>query len=124
MNNAAPPPPKHLPVRPDWLALRTEPIIEPALPIIEPHHHLWDLPTGRYLFDEFLADVNSGHNIRATVYVQGHSMNRADGDPDLRAVGETEFVNGIAAMSASGNYGPARLCAGICLLYTSDAADE
>src|SRR3954451_9359817 len=102
-----------LPVRPDWLALRQEAIIDPALPIIDPHHHLWDLPESRYLFDEFLADVNSGHNIRATVYVQAHAMNRSDGDPDLRAVGETEFVNGIAAMSASRNYGPARLCAGI-----------
>jgi predicted TIM-barrel fold metal-dependent hydrolase len=102
-----------LPVRPDWLALRQEAIIDPALPVIDPHHHLWDLPESRYLFDEFLADVNSGHSVRATVYVQAHAMNRAGGDPDLRAVGETEFVNGIAAMSASGNYGPTRLCAGI-----------
>ncbi len=102
-----------LPVRPDWLALRQEEVIQPDLPIVDAHHHLWDLPENRYLFDEFLADINSGHNIRATVYVQAHAMNRADGDPDLRPVGETEFVNGIAAMSASGNYGPARLCAGI-----------
>ena len=47
------------------------------------------------------------------MFVQCDAMYRADGDPDLAPVGETEFVNGIAAMSASGNYGPARVCAGI-----------
>jgi predicted TIM-barrel fold metal-dependent hydrolase len=31
----------------------------------------------------------------------------------LKPVGETEFVNGVAAMSASGGYGEARVCAGI-----------
>ena len=102
-----------LPVRPDWLALRREEIIWPDLPIVDAHHHLWDLPENRYLFDEFLADINSGHNIRATVYVQAHAMSRQDGDPDLRPIGETEFVNGVAAMSASGLYGAAKICAGI-----------
>jgi len=113
MNNAAPPPPKHLPVRPDWLALRTEPIIEPALPIIDPHHHLWDHVGNRYFFPELMSDLDAGHNIRATVFMQCEAMYRADGDPELQPVGETEFVNGVAAMSASGNYGPGRACAGI-----------
>ena len=40
-------------------------------------------------------------------------MYRADAPPEMRSVGETEFVNGIAAMSASGIYGPTRACAGI-----------
>ncbi len=40
-------------------------------------------------------------------------MFRPDGPEALRAVGETEFVNGIAAMSASGLYGPTRVAAGI-----------
>jgi predicted TIM-barrel fold metal-dependent hydrolase len=96
----------------EWLALREEPILDPELPIVDPHHHLWDRGS-RYLIEEMLADISTGHDIRATVFLQCDSMYRADGDPAFAPVGETEFVNGIAAMSASGIYGPARICAGI-----------
>ena len=97
-----------------WLATAApEPILEPDLPIVDPHHHLW-LRGGRpYLLDELLADLNTGHNIVATVFEECRSMYRADGPPEMRAVGETEFVAGIAAMSASGNYGKTRVAAGI-----------
>ncbi|HEX3673222.1 MAG TPA: amidohydrolase family protein [Rhizomicrobium sp.] len=110
-----------------------EPILEPELPIVDPHHHLWDRPTEvlrnlppsehgfmdiiretpRYLLDELLADMRSGHNVRATVYMECGAMYRADGPENLRCVGETEFVGGIAAMTASGLYGDVRACAGI-----------
>jgi predicted TIM-barrel fold metal-dependent hydrolase len=111
----------------------TEAILEPNLPIIDPHHHLWDRRAGntgdlappkhgfeamlrmvpRYLFEELLADMTSGHNVIATVYMECGAMYRQDGDPAYKPVGETEFVNGVAAMSASGVYGRARACAGI-----------
>ncbi|HEV3374016.1 MAG TPA: hypothetical protein VG145_15835, partial [Xanthobacteraceae bacterium] len=87
----------YLPVRQDWLDRHKEPILEPELPIVDPHHHLWDRPGWRYLLDELLADAGSGHNIVATVYVQARSMLRASGPQELRPVGETEFVNGVAA---------------------------
>jgi predicted TIM-barrel fold metal-dependent hydrolase len=103
----------YLPVRQDWLERHKEPIVEPDLPIIDPHHHLWDRPGWRYLLDELLTDTGSGHNIVATVYVQARSMLRASGPQELRPVGETEFVNGVAAMSASGGYGNTRACAAI-----------
>ena len=103
----------YLAVREDWLARWREDILEPDLPIVDPHHHLWDKPGWRYLLDELLADLDSGHNIRATVFVQAHSMYRADGPEAMRPIGETEFVNGVAAMSASGTYGSRRICAGI-----------
>ena len=96
----------------EWLSRQSEPVIDPDLPIIDPHHHFWDRPS-RYLFDELLKDTGSGHNIRATCYMQCRSMYRADGPPEFAALGETEFVNGIAAMSASGLFGPIRICAGI-----------
>jgi predicted TIM-barrel fold metal-dependent hydrolase len=97
-----------------WLAKQPpEPIRDPDLPIIDPHHHLWDRPNHRYLLDDFLADVRTGHNIVATVFEECHSMYRASGPEELRSVGETEFVAGIAAMSASGLYGPTRVAAGI-----------
>lgn len=103
----------HLPVREDWLALGREEILEPGRPIIDPHHHLWDRPTGRYLFPELLADLDAGHDVRGTVHIQCRSMYRAWGPEETRPVGEVEFVNGIAAQAASGIYGPRYACAGI-----------
>ena len=105
--------PTYLPVRQDWLDRRREPILEPGLAIVDPHHHLWDRPGWRYLLDELLADTGSGHNIVATVFVQARAMVRATGPEETRHVGETEFVNGVAAMSASGIYGKTKVCAGI-----------
>ena len=90
---------------PAWLALRQEEILEPALEIIDPHHHLWDHPGNRFLLDQLLADTGSGHKIIQTVFVECGSMYRADGPTELKPVGGTEFVNGTAAMSASGQYG-------------------
>jgi predicted TIM-barrel fold metal-dependent hydrolase len=83
------------------------------LPIVDPHHHLWRRNGHQYLLDEVLADFNAGHKIVASVFLECHSMYRADGLAELRSVGETEFVAGIAAMSASGNYGKPRVAAGI-----------
>src|ERR1700716_66391 len=99
--------------RQDWLALRKEEVIDPARPIIDPHHHLWDRGGQRYLIEEMAADIASGHNIIASVYVEARSMYRAGGPEALRPLGEVEFANGAAAMSASGGYGPAAICAGI-----------
>jgi L-fuconolactonase len=97
-----------------WLAKQPpEPILDPDLPIIDTHHHLWDRPKHRYLLDEFLADIRTGHHIVATVFVECHAMYRAGGPKELQPVGETEFVAGIAAMSDSGIYGPTRIAAGI-----------
>ena len=107
-------PSPHLPVRPEWLAARQEEILEPELPIVDPHHHLVDRAnTGRYLLPELLADTGSGHNITATVYLEWLSMYRADGPVPLRPVGEVEFANGVAAIAASETYGKTKVCAGI-----------
>jgi L-fuconolactonase len=103
----------YLHVRNNWLARRTEPILEPDLPIVDPHHHLWDRAGWRYLLDDLLADTDSGHNILATVFVQARAMLRAEGPDEMKPVGEVEFVNGVAAMTASGIYGKIRACAGI-----------
>jgi predicted TIM-barrel fold metal-dependent hydrolase len=104
----------HLPVRQEWLDRRCEKIIEPDLPIVDPHHHLVDRPeTGRYLLPELLADLGSGHNVTATVYLEWLSMYRSTGPAELRPVGEIEFANGVAAMAASGIYGKTQVCAGI-----------
>jgi L-fuconolactonase len=103
----------YLHTRQDWLDRRKEPILEPDLPIIDPHHHLWDRENWRYLLDDLIADTNSGHNIVATVFVQARAMLKTDGPAEMKPVGEVEFVNGVAAMTASGIYGKIRACAGI-----------
>jgi L-fuconolactonase len=96
-----------------------EDVIEADLPICDPHHHLWDRQGNRYLLDELLADtgavdaLGARHDVRSTVFVECASMYRAEGPEALRPLGETEFVQGIAAMSASGGYGATRVAAGI-----------
>lgn len=95
----------------DWLAKLEEPVLEPDIPIIDPHHHLWLRGGYTYLMPELAADLNSGHNIAETVFAECHSMYRQDGPEAERSLGETEFVTGQAAMSASGEFGSSRACA-------------
>ncbi len=94
-----------------WLARLEEPILEPDLAIVDPHHHLWLRDGYTYLMPEFAADLASGHNIAATVFAECHSMYRQTGPEAERSLGETEFVAGQAAMSAGGQFGPTRACA-------------
>jgi len=102
----------------DWLALTQEATVEPEMPICDPHHHFWDfrtarIPYQRYLLHELAADIHSGHNVRSTVFIEARAMYCADGPEEMRAVGEVEFVQGLAAASASGLYGPGRAAAAI-----------
>ena len=102
----------------DWLSLTPEDAIEPDLPICDPHHHLWDkrferIPYQRYLIEELLSDTASGHNIKSTVFIEAESMLRAHGPNELKPVGEVEFVQGVAASSASGIYGETQIAAAI-----------
>jgi hypothetical protein len=76
--------PRPLP-NPAYLGKLREEILEPDLPIVDPHHHLWDHPGSRYLLDELLADVGSGHNIVATVFIQCGSGYRTSGPEEMRA---------------------------------------
>lgn len=98
----------------EWIGQCHEPALDPDLPIVDPHHHLWDDERGRYQLDEFFQEIaSSGHNVVATVYAQFKAMYRVDGPESLHPVGEVEFANGLAAVSASGRHGKIRLCEGI-----------
>ena len=88
----------------NWLDRTREDPLEPELPIIDPHHHFWNRPRNRYILDELLADL-AGQNVRQTVFVECSSMYRAAGPEEFRVVGETEWVQEIAAQSASGGFG-------------------
>lgn len=110
----------------------SEVILEPGLPIIDPHHHLWDLRpmvpmfpqpqhdfiaaiagAAHYTFDQLHTDISTGHNIVGTVFMECGAFYNADATDALKPVGEVEFVNGVAAQSASGLYGPLKACAAI-----------
>src|SRR6185312_16895308 len=111
----------HPRVRPEWLARLREDVLEPDLPIIDPHHHLWHARPDRYLLEDLAADVSSGHNVVATVFIQCGAFYRQDGPAEMRPVGETEFVASVAAECERGGHGGLRACAVIighadCLL--------
>lgn len=91
-----------------------EEAIEPQLAIVDPHHHFMDRPTKTYLFNDYRRDIDgSGHRILASIHVECVSMYRAHGPEAMRPAGETEWVNGFAAQSASGAYGKTQIVAGI-----------
>ncbi len=96
--------------------------LDPTRVIVDPHHHLWDhgdvpgIVNGSkpFLLQDFVRVIDAaGHRIAQTVFVECVSMYRREGPKDFRPVGETEFVNGQAAMAASGRYGECRVAAGI-----------
>ncbi len=101
-------------VRPEWLALRQEEIIEP------------DLADRRCASSSLVPRRQAVSSSRAPRRYRYRPQHRRDGvhgvqgdvpqgrrRPALRPVGEVEFANGIAAMSASGEFGPTRVAAGI-----------
>ncbi len=96
------------PGTPDWLALVREDTVDPERRIVDPHHHLWQRPTGDYLLDDLWGDTEAtgadgdSHNVEMTVFVECRACYREDGPEHLRPVGETEFVAEIAAASAVG----------------------
>jgi L-fuconolactonase len=114
----------HYPPDLEWLALAPpEEAIEPSLPIIDTHHQLGminrlgdpNIPgqTMRYSVEEYADDAASGHNLVASVFVEGFANWRKSGPAEMRPVGEVEFANGMAAMAASGFYGRAQVAAAI-----------
>ena len=118
---------------PAWLALAHEEVINPDLPIIDPHHHLWVENDAPYLLPEIAADLGDGHRVAATIFVQAHYGHRTDGLPHLAPVGETEKVAAIAAEArrlglgtsvAQGIVAFADLTAGPALEETLDAHVE
>lgn len=92
---------------------RDETILEPDLEILDAHIHLFDLPGNRYMFEDYVADAQSGHNIVGSIYCETQSFLRQEGPELLRPLGEIEFANGVAAMSASGRYGKCKVAHGI-----------
>lgn len=93
------------------VAVRREAPLDPSQPIVDAHHHLFDRPGNRYLLDDFAEDLDTGHNVVATVFVQARAAYRTAGPAALRPVGETEFACGLAERAEARGLGD--VCAGI-----------
>ena len=102
----------YLPVRAQWLQQHHEPALEPDLPIVDSHHHFYDRPGWRYLPDDYLADTQSGHAVRASVSMQGLTRYRPQGPEALKPVGETEYIAAATDPRLRADAGP-QLAAGI-----------
>ncbi len=102
----------------DWLALTTEETLEPEIAICDPHHHFWvhrpePADYQQYLLPDLVGDVNSGHNVHSTVFIEVRCEYRTDGPDEMKPVGEVEYVQTIADASASGSHGPTKAAAAI-----------
>ena len=81
----------------EWIAQIKEEIINPELPIIDPHHHLWNgdnqlAGSFPYLIENLNEDTFSGHNIVGTIFMECAQGYYLDGEEKYKPVGETEFV--------------------------------
>ena len=80
----------------EWLDSAVEDVIDPGVPIIDPHHHLW--PAGGVLpygLDQLVADLDSGHRIVDTVFVECGAGYRTS------LIGK--YLNGYAQLWGSGD---------------------
>jgi L-fuconolactonase len=88
-----------------WLEQVAEDVVDPQRPIIDPHHHLWQRPSGSYLLEDLWKDTGSGHRVEKTVFIECRANYRETGPDHLRCVGEVEFVREVARSSQLGGPG-------------------
>lgn len=104
--------------RKQWRDQVIEEALEPDLPIIDAHHHIWLTPPlepwEAYRADAVMADMEGcGHNIVATVYTDSHAHYRPSGPESMRVVGETEYADSVADAAQARGGAVAGLCAAI-----------
>ena len=77
----------------EWLDQVVEDIIEPELPILDPHHHMWPQGQGLpYTRDDLHRDADAGHNIVKTIFMECGSAYNRDAPEHLRSLGETAYI--------------------------------
>jgi L-fuconolactonase len=100
-----------------WRQQVIETALDPDLPIVDAHHHLWSEPThGAEAYDAealFRDMEGSGHNIIGTIYVDAVCHYRTDGPLAFRVVGETEYAQNIADQARMRGGRLSGACAGI-----------
>ena len=99
--------------RPEWLArAEPEPVLEPDLPIIDTHLHLWDFNGQRYFIEEYARDLaECGHRVDASVFVALATLRRGRRSVAERLVGvamhapahvDVEVTSALARLSRAG----------------------
>ena len=76
----------------DWLSKWNEIIIDPHIPIVDAHHHIWSRPSCVYGAEELTKDLISGHLITSTVFVQCREHYYQFGDEAFKPIRETEYI--------------------------------
>ena len=112
----------HVPaVRPEWLALRREAVVEPSLCIVDAHIHLWDFSTPPFFGADLVADASTGHDVTASVFIECMMAYAEDGPQELRPVGETRFVAAQSEAASSARHNVAAAIMGAADLAQGDA---
>ncbi|HUD32772.1 MAG TPA: amidohydrolase family protein [Variovorax sp.] len=101
-----------------WHATQpSEPALEPGLPIVDAHHHLYGAPGAaqRYQVEDLANDLaDGGHRVIGTVYIEAFGAGwRTDGPAELRSIGEVEAAVGAGTPLLHTPQGPCTLAAGI-----------
>ncbi|HSV83778.1 MAG TPA: amidohydrolase family protein [Ramlibacter sp.] len=104
-----------------------EPVLEPGLPIVDAHHHLYGSAEDAHFYrvEDMAQDVASGHRVIGTAYVEAYqSAWRLDGPPGLRSLGEVEMIAALAARSLPTPHGPCQLAAAVVSNVDLTLADD
>lgn len=101
----------------DWhLRAERSKALEPDLPIVDCHHHLFGTPADRHFYqmEDLQGDLASGHHIIGTVYVEAYESGwHKTGPARMRPVGEVEMVAEVTETHQSDGERNCRIAAGI-----------
>jgi predicted TIM-barrel fold metal-dependent hydrolase len=77
----------------EWLDQVVEDIVEPELPILDPHHHMWPQGQGLpYTRNDLHRDAGAGHNVVKTIFMECGSAYNREAPEHLRSLGETKYI--------------------------------
>ena len=91
-------------------------VLEPELPIVDAHHHLFGSPQDalHYRLEDLQHDIAGGHRVLGTVYVEAYESGwRKTGPVAMRPVGEVEMIEPLTRAPVQTPRGSCQVAAGI-----------